>query len=177
IVGYNCLRRNDMKCVRCGREVSENISFCPYCGYQFGSVSGTGSGFEWRSQFEILGVPLIHIAAGRDENGKLTIAKGIIAIGQFGIGLITIAQFGIGILFGIGQFMFGLITIAQFAIGILFGLGQFATGYVVIGQIVFGWYALCQFGFAKYIWSPKIRDPQAIEFFRHFWERISGLIH
>ncbi|MEO0106711.1 MAG: zinc ribbon domain-containing protein [candidate division WOR-3 bacterium] len=162
-----------IKCQNCHREIKEGVFFCPFCGRSL--FSGQGTGFEWKSDFEILGIPLIHIATGRDENGKLRVAKGIIAIGQFAIGLITIAQFGIGILFGVGQFMFGIATIAQFAMGILFGLGQFATGYIVIGQFAFGWYALCQFGFAKYIWSPKIRDPVAIEFFRNLWERILHL--
>jgi hypothetical protein len=125
----------------------------------------------------MLGYPLIHIAVGKDANGKIRVAKGIIAIGQFGIGLITIAQFGVGLLFGIGQFMFGLITIGQCAIGIFFGLGQFATGYIAIGQIALGWYALCQFGFAKYIWSQKVRHPEAVEFFRHFWHKITHLFY
>ncbi|MEO0216725.1 MAG: hypothetical protein ABIL70_09820 [candidate division WOR-3 bacterium] len=164
-----------MKCPKCRREVSVKLQHCPYCNFKIVQNSVEKPGFEWESDFEILGIPLIHIAVGRDENGKIRIAKGIIAIGQFAIGLITIAQFGIGILFGIGQFMLGIATIAQFAIGILFGLGQFATGYIVIGQFVYGWYALCQFGFAKYMWSPKIKDPEVIEFFRNLWERIAHL--
>ncbi len=164
-----------MKCPKCRRQITEKIQYCPYCNFKLTQNSVEKTGFEWKSDFEILGIPLIHIAVGRDENGKIRIAKGIIAIGQFAIGLITIAQFGIGILFGIGQFMLGIATIAQFAIGILFGLGQFATGYIVIGQFVYGWYALCQFGFAKYMWSPKIKDPEAIEFFRNLWKRIAHL--
>mgnify|MGYP000507137249 CR=1 FL=1 len=166
-----------MRCPKCSREISEGIQFCPYCGFKINQAIVEKTGFEWKSSFEILGIPFIHIALGKDAGGRLRVAKGIIAIGQCGIGLITVAQFGIGLIFGLGQFMFGLITIAQFAIGILFGLGQFATGYVVIGQFALGWYALCQFGFAKYIWSTKIKDPRAIEFFLHFWERISGLFH
>ncbi len=161
-----------MKCARCHREIAEDITDCPYCGQLIGKDFGTDSGFEWRSGLEIFGFPLIHIAVGRDANGKLRVAKGIIAIGQFAIGLITIAQFGVGLIFGLGQFMVGLVTIAQFAIGIFFVLGQFAIGYVVIGQVAFGWYALCQFGFAEHIWSTKIKDPEAIEFFRHLLERI-----
>jgi hypothetical protein len=42
------------------------------------------------------------------------VAKGIIAIGQFGCGVITIAQFGIG-LFAVGQFALGGFVLAQFA--------------------------------------------------------------
>lgn len=166
-----------IQCRKCQREISDEVSVCPYCGVPSpANREYLGTGFEWKSKITIYGYPLIHIAVGKDANGKLRVAKGIIAIGQFGIGLITIAQFGVGILFGLGQFIFGLTTIAQFAIGILFGLGQFATGYIAIGQIAFGWYVLCQFGFAKYIWSPKIKDPQAIEFFRQLLEKIKHLI-
>ncbi|MGQ9464414.1 MAG: hypothetical protein ACUVQ4_01735, partial [bacterium] len=165
------------KCQKCDREISDDIDTCPYCGV----ISPTkkednGPGFEWQTNATVYGYPLIHIAFGKDARGKLRVARGIIAIGQFGIGLITIAQFGVGILFGFGQFILGLTTIAQFAIGILFGLGQFSTGYIAIGQIAFGWYSLCQLGYAKYLWTPKIKDPQAIEFFRQLWERISHLI-
>uniref|UniRef100_A0A7C4X7Q8 Zinc ribbon domain-containing protein n=1 Tax=candidate division WOR-3 bacterium TaxID=2052148 RepID=A0A7C4X7Q8_UNCW3 len=164
-----------MKCPECKREITKKMNFCPFCGHRFDDPFGIVRGFEWKSGFDVLGYPLIHIAVGKDVNGKIRVAKGIIAIGQFGIGLITIAQFGVGLLFGLGQFVFGLVTVGQFAIGILFGLGQFATGYIVIGQIAFGWYALCQTGFAKYMWSSKIKNPEAVEFFRLFWQKITNL--
>ena len=93
-------------------------------------------GFEWKSSRTFLGYPLVHIAFGRDRRGKLRVAKGIIAIGQFGIGLISVAQFGVGLLFGFGQFVAGLTVLAQFAGGLLVGVGQFATGYVAFGQVV-----------------------------------------
>ncbi len=166
-----------IQCRECNRDVSDEATICPHCGAPYPAKKEYhGSGFEWKSKITIYGYPLIHIAIGRDARGKLRVARGIIAIGQFGIGLITIAQFGVGILFGFGQFILGLTTFAQFAIGILFGLGQFATGYIAIGQIAFGWYVLCQFGFGKYILSPGISNPQASEFFRQLWERISHLI-
>lgn len=175
VFAYNMFVMAMLKCSHCYREISDELKTCPFCG---ASVidQHAAKGFEWKSNLTIYGYPFIHVAVGKDDMGKLRVARGIIAIGQFGIGLITIAQFGVGILFGFGQFIFGLTTIAQFAIGILFGLGQFATGYIAIGQIALGWYALCQFGYAKYIWTPKIKDPQAIEFFRQLWERISHLI-
>ena len=90
------------------------------------------SGIDWSSKTRFLGVPLVHIAAGRDEQGRLRVAKGWIAIGQFAIGAITIAQFGVGLL-GLGQFMVGAIVVGQFALGSLVGIGQFSTGVVNVG--------------------------------------------
>ena len=70
------------------------------------------------------------------QTGKLLVEKGIIAIGQFGIGFITIAQFGVGLLLGVGQA----------ALGLHFGLGQFATGITAIGQLALGKWVLAQAG-------------------------------
>ena len=50
-------------------------------------------------------------------------AKGIIAIGQFGIGIVNISQFGIG-----------FFCLCQFAIG-AYVLSQFAFAYSCIAQI------------------------------------------
>jgi hypothetical protein len=131
-------------------------------------------GFEWRSKTEILGLPLINIAFGRNkQTGKLLVAKGIIAIGQFGIGVITIAQFGIGILFGFGQFVGGIMAVGQIALGIYFGLGQFSTGLIAIGQFALGKYVLAQIGYGEYVWSTKIKNPEAIEYFMIFWKTVT----
>jgi hypothetical protein len=102
------------------------------------------------------------VAFGRDENGKLRVAKGFIAVGQFAIGLVTFAQFGIGILFGFGQFLLGLAVVAQFAAGLLVGIGQFATGVITVGQVVAGIYGYCQAGWAKYLWSYNRVDMEAV---------------
>lgn len=137
-----------MDCPECGARISDKAVACPKCGNPMKPMADMTlltrrfmRGFEWKSKTEILGWPLIHIAIGRNkETGRLLIAKGIIAIGQFGIGVITIAQFGIGVLFGLGQFAVGILAVGQFALGIYFGLGQFATGVTAIGQVAFSWY-------------------------------------
>lgn len=164
-------------CPDCGKEVSPRAPFCPHCGAprsagpMFMRIGRADWGFEWRTEMEILGWPLIHVAVGR-KDGKLRVAKGVIAIGQFAFGAFTIAQFGVGAIFGFGQFIFGPVAIAQFAIAIIFGLGQFATGYVAIGQIVFGYYAIGQFALAKYAWMPGHCDPEAKLFFTELWRTI-----
>lgn len=134
-------------CRTCRQMVSKEAWACPRCGAPYPVLAGfvrRATGYEWKSRATLFGWPLVHVAFGRDKNGKLRVAKGVIAIGQFGIGAITIAQFGIGFLFGLGQFMLsplalgqfaiGLVAIGQFGIGLLFGLGQFATGITAIGQ-------------------------------------------
>ena len=119
----------------------------------------------------------MHVAIGRNkETGKLMVARGIIAIGQFAVGLITIAQFGVGILFGFGQFVGGLTAIGQFAAGYYFALGQFAAGMTAIGQFAFGKYVLAQVGYGRYVWSTKLKDPQAVLHFTNLWDFMKGLL-
>ena len=164
-------------CPECGASVSDKAATCPKCGYPMKPMADLAlvtrrfmRGFEWKSKTEILGWPLIHVAIGRNkETGKLMVAKGIIAIGQFGLGVITIAQFGVGLLFGLGQFVGGIVAIGQFALGIYFGLGQFAVGVTAIGQFAFGWYVRAPLGYGRYIWSTKIQDVRAIEYFENLW--------
>jgi len=129
-----------------------------------------GHGFEWHSGMEFYGYPLVCIAGGKDENGRMRVAKGWLAIGQFAIGLIAFAQVGIGALFGFGQCIFGVTAIAQAAITPLFGVGQIATGYVAIGQLAMGYYALGQVAVGIHTWMPGHSDPAAVEFFRQLWQ-------
>ena len=165
------------RCPECREEINAESASCPYCGASFSARKQLkGSGFEWKSGKTFYGYPLVHIAFGRDERNRVKVAKGIVAIGQFGIGLITFAQFGIGFLFAFGQFVLGFTAVAQIAISVLFGIGQFATGYIAIGQVVFGFYALCQTGFAKYLWTPEVRDVEAVVFFCRLCERLRAFL-
>ncbi len=92
------------------------------------------SGYEWRTTATLFGLPLIHIAWGRDANRKRLTARGIIAIGQYATGGLVIAQFGAGI-----------ICISQFGVGVL-ALSQFAVGLAVITQIGAAAVGIFQFG-------------------------------
>jgi hypothetical protein len=75
---------------------------------------------------EIAGIPLLHISFKYRPNRTPVVARGIIAIGQFGCGVICIAQFGVGV-----------ISVSQFTIAGL-ALAQFAAAYSLIAQ--FGLY-------------------------------------
>jgi len=153
-------------CSECQQTVSDRAVACPHCGAP-GPAAGAARawGFEWRTEAEFLGWPLVHVAVGRNEEGRLRVARGVVAVGQFGVGAVTLAQFGVGFVFGFGQFLLAPVAVAQFAVALVFGLGQFASGYVAIGQMVLGAYGLCQVGFAQHLWSAQGADPEAVRFF------------
>lgn len=149
---------------------------------------------EYRTCFEMFGMPFIHCALGKcpetgarkTAHGVIAVgkyARGIVAVGQFALGILTIAQFGAGLLligqFGIAgallaQFGLGLVGAGQVAITVFFGVGQLATGYVAIGQLAVGEYVLAQMGLGKYVWSKGVQHPEAMEFFRGLYTWLVG---
>lgn len=167
-------------CPECHASISDTALSCPRCGYPVKSTPAVGKpgwGFEWKTEATIFGLPLIHVAIGRDtKTGRLRVARGIIAVGQFAVGLITIAQFGIGLLFGLGQVTVGILAAGQAALGIYFGIGQFATGMTAVGQLALGRYVLAQVGFGEHVWSAGIKDPVAVEYFHSLWENIRAFL-
>jgi ribosomal protein L37E len=111
-------------CRECGKEISEQAAYCPHCGAPYPArAKWDGWGFEYKSQANFLGLPLLHVSFKYRPNRVPVVAKGVISIGQFGMGIINISQFGIG-----------LISISQFTIGV-FALAQFAFAWKLIAQI------------------------------------------
>jgi len=111
-------------CRDCLQPTGGSAQVCPHCGApKPANHAWNGTGYEYKSSNTLFGLPLVHIAFGRDKRGKLRTAKGVIAIGQFARGIITIAQFG-----------YGVICIAQFGVG-FFCLGQFILAAAAIAQI------------------------------------------
>ena len=111
-------------CRDCRHEISEQAFACPRCGAPYPARdSWDGWGYEYKSALSVAGLPLLHVAFKFRPNRTPVVARGIIAIGQFGCGVVCIAQFGIG-LFSICQF-----TVAGFA------LAQFALAYSLIAQL------------------------------------------
>jgi hypothetical protein len=166
-----------IKCPQCRGELLQPTSRCPACGSKIPlGLRFANRGFEWKSRTKLWRIPLVHIAWGFDEQGKLRIAKGIIAVGQFAVGLITVAQFGVGILFGFGQVMFGLAVLAQIAGGLLIAVGQLAAGVITVGQVVVGIYGLCQTGWARYMWSPQRVDMEAVALYYTIMMRLRELV-
>ena len=111
-------------CRECQHQISEQAMSCPNCGAPFPwKEQWDGWGFEYKSQTQILGLPLLHISFKYRANRVPVPARGVIAIGQFACGLITLSQFGIG-----------LVSISQFTIA-FYALAQFAFAYSLIAQL------------------------------------------
>ena len=111
-------------CRECQHQVSEHALACPGCGAPYPArAQWDGWGYEYKSPLAIAGLPLLHISFKYRPNRTPVVAKGVVAIGQFGCGVICIAQFGIGV-FSLSQF-----TIAAFAVA------QFAIAYSLVAQI------------------------------------------
>ena len=121
-------------CRECRREISEQAITCPHCGAPYPArQSWDGWGYEYKSPLKIAGLPLVHISFKYRVNRTPVVARGIIAIGQFGYGVVCIAQFGIGLLslcqftiagFALAQFALAYSLIAQFGVYIAQGYGQ-----------------------------------------------------
>ncbi len=126
------------KCRECGKDISEQAFSCPGCGAPYpAKAKWDGWGYEYKSRSTFMGWPVLHISFKYRPNGIPVPAKGIIAIGQFGIGVINISQFGLG-LFSLAQF-----TIAGYAIT------QFGAAYEMIAQ-----FGLCiHKGVGQFIWK------------------------
>lgn len=152
-------------CPHCGQALDSG-GRCRLCGITAPSSQETPSGgFEWKTRAALFGIPLVHVAFGRDPGGRRKVAKGVIAVGQIAFGLITVAQCGVGILFALGQFVLGPIAVGQIAFGVIAGIGQVSVGFLAVGQLVVGIYGLGQFGWAKYLWSLNRIDMDAVALF------------
>jgi len=83
--------------------------------------------YEYRSQTEIFGLPMIHITQGIDpQTGRFRVACGWFALGDIAIGGIAVG----GITFGI--LSFGGISLGALVVGGI-AIGGFALGGIAIG--------------------------------------------
>ena len=128
------------------------------------AIPRSRAGFHWKTRAGLFGVPLICIAFGADEHGKMRVAKGFVAVGQIAIGGISVGPLGAGII-ALGQVAVGLFAFGQMALGVAAGFGQFAAGFFAVGQFVAGHYGLGQMGWADYLWSQGRTDMEAVAMF------------
>ena len=132
---------------------------------------------EFTSSTTVLGLPLLHYTSGvSPETGSHAVARGFLAVGRRAVGVIAVGRFSAGLIaigqlaFGavaFGQAALGLAVLGQLAIGVALGVGQVTTGVVCVGQVAFGKWVLAQLGIGQHIWSMRLKDPEAIEFFKN----------
>jgi hypothetical protein len=162
-----------IQCPECDREISERAMMCPHCGYPVREAFG----YEYRSEREFLGLPLVHIVSGRGVDpatGGIRVAKGIIAVGPIAVGVLALGGLSFGVL-SFGGLAVGLIALGGGAVGALLALGGMAIGLVAIGGGAIGYYALGGGVLGVHALGGNAQDPNAIEFFRRWLGRRLGV--
>lgn len=133
--------------------------------------------YEFSSHQRVLGMPLVHIAWGRNPvTGKLAVARGFIAIGQFAIGVVSIGQLSIGFLSigqlslglwgALGQAAIGFLAIGQLAVGLRAAIGMLAVAFHAVGMLTAGGTCVGGPSACTHAWTMERRDPVAVQDFK-----------
>ena len=134
-------------------------------------------GYEYRSQLEILGWPLVHFTKGYDPlTGKPRVSKGVIAIGEIAIGGVAVGGLAVGGI-AIGGLGLGVFALGGLAIGGI-AAGGIALGLAAaIGGVAYSFmYAIGALAHAPHVVSPFRVDREILNLIDRLWSGIRQIL-
>lgn len=139
---FGCSTDYLLKYNKSGGDTAENVD---------GQKSGTQFvfnplkwSFEYKSERQVLGMPLVHVNIGLGRRAHGFFSVGLISSGIFSAGLLSAGVFSFGLL-SIGLITLGVLALGGGAFGSV-ALGLLAFGGVAIGLISYGGVAVGLFG-------------------------------